>query len=73
MSYNRISQLVPGEFDGASNLVSIYLNNNIIEIINLNTFQNLLLIVDYNFDNNPVTALYSFTLLNGVLTSTFIG
>ena len=73
ISYNRISQLVPGEFDGASNLESIYLNNNIIEIIDLNTFQNLPQIVDYNFDNNPVTALYSFTLLNGVLTSTFIG
>ena len=73
MSYNRMSQLATGDFDGALNLQSIYLNNNIIEIINLDTFINLPQIDDYNFENNPVTALYKFTLLNGVLTSTFIG
>ncbi len=38
MSYNRLSQLQPGDFDGASNLRAIYLNNNIIENINVNTF-----------------------------------
>ena len=73
MSFNRISQLAPGDFYGALNLQSIYLNNNLIEIINLNTFQNLPGVVNYNFDNNPVTDLYKITLLNGVLTSTFIG
>ena len=73
MSYNRLSQLHHGDFDGASNLQSIFLNNNIIENINLNTFLNLPYIVEYNFENNPITALYKFTLMNGVLTLTFIG
>ena len=73
MSFNRLSQLQQGDFDGALNLQSIYLNNNIIEFINLNTFSNLPRIVDYKFENNPITALYNLTLDNGVLTSTFLG
>jgi Leucine-rich repeat (LRR) protein len=31
MSYNRLSQLQQSDFDGAVNLESIYLNNNLIE------------------------------------------
>jgi hypothetical protein len=73
MSYNRLSQLQQGDFEGAFNLQSIYLNNNMIEHINLNTFYNLLFIVDYKFEDNPITNFYSFTLNNGVLTSTFVG
>ena len=73
MSYNRLSQLQQGDFDGAFDLQTIYLNNNMIENINLNTFLNLPLIVEFKFENNPVTALYNFQLANGVLTSTFIG
>ena len=73
MGYNRLSQLQQGDFDGALNLQSIYLDNNLIENINLNTFLNLPLIVDFNFENNPVTSFYNFQLTNGVLTSTFIG
>ena len=73
MSYNRLSQLQQGDFDGASDLETIYLNNNMIENINLNTFLNLPLIIEFKFENNPVTALYNFQLANGVLTSTFIG
>ena len=73
MSYNGLSQLQQGDFDGALNLESIYLNNNSIQQINLNTFLNLPQIVEYNFENNPVTSLYNFTLNSGVLTSTFIG
>ena len=73
MSFNRLSQLYQGDFDGASNLQTIHLNNNMIENINLNTFLNLPQIVEYNFENNPVTDIYKFTLVNGVLTSTFIG
>ena len=73
MSYNRLSQLQPGDFDGASNLRTIYLNNNIIENINMNTFLQLPHIVDFNIDNNPINAIYNLTLSNGVLTSTFVG
>jgi hypothetical protein len=72
-SYNRLSQLRQGDFDGALNLQSLYLNNNIIENIDLNTFFNLPKIVDYKFVNNPITVLYNLTLVNGVLSSTFIG
>ena len=73
MSYNRLSQLQQGDFDGAFNLKSIYLNNNNIQQINLNTFLNLPHIAEFNFENNPVTGLYNFTLNNGILTSTFLG
>jgi hypothetical protein len=73
MSYNRLSQLQQGDFDGAANLQTIYLNNNIIEVVNLNTFFNLPKIVDFNIGSNPISALYNFSLSNGVLTSTFIG
>ena len=73
MSYNRLSQVQQGDFDGAVNLESIYLNNNLIEHISLNTFFNLPKIVNFNIGNNPISALYNFTLSNGVLTSTFIG
>jgi hypothetical protein len=73
ISYNRLSQLQQGDFDGASNLQIIYLNNNMIDNINLNTFLNLPLINEFKFENNPVTALYNFQLTNGVLISTFIG
>ncbi len=73
MSYNRLSQLQQGDFEGAFNLQTIYLDNNLIEHINLNTFYNLLFIVDYKFENNPITNFYNFTLINGVLTSTFAG
>ena len=73
MSYNRLSQLHQGDFDGALNLQSIYLNNNSIENIDLKTFLNLPKIVDYKFENNPLTNLYYLTLVNGVLTSTFVG
>ena len=73
MSYNRLSQVQQGDFDGAVNLESIYLNNNQIEHISLNTFFNLPKIVDFNIGNNPIAVLYNFTLSNGVLTSTFIG
>ena len=73
MSYNRLSQLQQGDFDGAFDLQTIYLNNNMIENINLNTFLNLPLIIEFKFENNPVTALSNFQLANGVLTSTFIG
>jgi len=73
MSYNRLSQLQQGDFDGALNLKSIYLNNNIIEYVSLNAFLNLPHIVDFNIDNNPITVLYKFTLVNGVLTATFVG
>jgi len=73
MSYNRLSQLQQGDFEGAFNLQTIYLDNNLIEHINLNTFYNLLFIVDYKFEDNPITNFYSFTLNNGVLTSTFVG
>ena len=73
MSFNRLSQLEQGDFDGALNLKSIYLNNNMIQNVNLNTFLNLPQIVEYNFENNPLTNLYNLTLVNGVLTSTFIG
>jgi hypothetical protein len=73
MSYNRLSQLQQGDFDGALNLKSFYLNNNIIEYISLNTFLNLPHVVDFNIDNNPITVLYKFTLVNGVLTATFVG
>ena len=73
MSYNRLSQLQQGDFDGAVNLESIYLYNNLIEYISLNTFFKLPKIVDFNIGNNPISALYNFTLSNGVLTSTFIG
>ena len=34
---------------------------------------NLPKIVNFNIGNNPISALYNFTLSNGVLTSTFIG
>ena len=37
------------------------------------TFLNLPKIVDYKFENNPLTNLYYLTLVNGVLTSTFVG
>ena len=73
MSYNRLSQLHQGDFDGALDLQSIYLNNNIIESIDLNTFSNLPKIIDYKFENNPLTNLYNLTLVNGVLTLTFVG
>ena len=73
MSYNRLSQLLQGDFDGAVNLESIYLNNNLIEYISLNTFLKLPKIADYNIGNNPISVLSTFTLSNGVLTSTFIG
>ena len=73
MSFNRLSQLQQGDFDGAFNLQSVYLNNNMLEHINLNTFSNLPKIVDFNIDNNPITVLYNLTLVNGVLTSTFVG
>jgi hypothetical protein len=73
MSYNRLSQVKQGDFDGAVNLESIYLNNNLIKHISLNTFFNLAKIVYFNIGNNPISALYNFTLTNGVLSSTFIG
>ena len=73
MSYNRLSQLRQGDFDGALNLQSLYLNKNTIENIDLNTFFNLPQIFDYTFENNPITVLYNLTLVNGVLSSTFIG
>ncbi len=73
MSFNRLSQLHQGDFDGADNLQSLYLNNNIIENIDLNTFYNLPKIVDYKFESNPITNLYDLTLVNGVLSTTFIG
>jgi len=73
MSFNRLTQLQQGDFDGALNLQSIYLNNNMIEHVNLNTFINLPQIVDYKFENNPITSSYNLTLTNGVLTSTFLG
>ena len=73
MSYNRLSQLHQGDFDGAENLQSLYLNNNMIENIDLNTFYNLKQIIDYKFENNPISNLFYLTLLNGVLSSTFIG
>ena len=73
MSFNRLSQLHQGDFDGALNLQSLYLNNNMIQNIDLNTFFNLPQIVDYKFENNPITVLYNLTLVNGVLSSTFIG
>jgi hypothetical protein len=73
MSYNRLSQVQQGDFDGAVNLESIYLNDNLVEYISLNTFYNLPKIVNFNIGNNPISALYNFTLSNGVLSSTFIG
>ncbi len=73
MSYNRLSQLRQGDFDGALNLQSLYLNKNTIENIDLNTFFYLPQIVDYTFENNPITVLYNLTLVNGVLSSIFIG
>ena len=73
MSFNRLTQLQQGDFDGALNLQSIYLNNNMIEHVNLNTFINLPQIVDYKFENNPITSSYNLTLTNGVLTSTILG
>jgi Leucine-rich repeat (LRR) protein len=73
MSYNRLSQLQQGDFDGAVNLESIYLNNNLIEHISLSTFFNLSKIVEFNIGNNPISALYNLTLSYGVLTSKFIG
>jgi hypothetical protein len=73
MSFNRLSQLQQGDFDGAFNLDTIYLNNNLIEHISLNTFLNLPKIVNFNISNNPIAVIYNFTLSNGVLTSTFIG
>jgi len=73
MSYNRLLQVKQGDFDGAVNLESIYLNNNQIEHISLSTFFNLSKIVDFNIGNNPISVLYNLTLSNGMLTSTFIG
>ena len=73
MSFNRLSQLQQGDFDGALNLQSIHLNNNLIEHIDFNTFLNLPHVVEYNFDKNPVTELYNFTLVNGILTSNVLG
>ena len=73
MSYNRLSQLQQGDFDGALNLQSIYLNNNAIEHISLNTFVNLPQIVEYSFENNPIANLFNISLVNGVLTSISFG
>jgi Leucine-rich repeat (LRR) protein len=73
LSYNRLTQLSKGDFDGAENLQTLYVNNNIIEHINADTFFNLIHIKTYSFASNPVSNLYNLVLQNGVLSSTWTG
>ena len=73
LSYNKMSQLQQGDFDGAENVETFLINNNLLEQINLNTFLKMTSITNYSFANNPISNVYTLTLSNGVLTTTFIG
>ena len=70
LSYNRLSQLLQGDFDGAENLKSIFLNNNILQHVSSDTFQKQTQITEYSFANNPVSVFFTLTLTNGILTTT---
>ena len=73
LSYNKMSQLQQGDFDGAENVQTFLINNNLLEQINLNTFLKMTSITNYSFANNPISNVYTLTLSNGVLTTTFLG
>ena len=72
-SYNRLTSMNKGDFDGAPNLETFLANNNNLQQIGLDTFHVMTKITTYSFANNPVTQYYSLILSNGVLTTTIIG
>ena len=70
LSFNRLTELLKDDIEGAPNVETLLINNNQINNMPSNTFENMVQVTNYNFSNNPLTIFNHAELSNGILSMT---